>query len=74
MTVKQGAENVLLGCGADFSDFSITSLRDTTVIHQPPGDDTGFSYRLKSCAGILADAGFKVILLRDGLGAHIEIS
>ena len=74
MTIKQGAENVLHDCGTDFGDVLIMSLRDTTTIHQPSDSVSDFSQRLSTCADILADAGFRVVMFRDGRGGHIEIS
>jgi len=74
MTIKQGAEHVLLDCGTNFSDLLITSLHDTTTVHQPSDTASGFSQRLTTCANILADAGFRVVMFRDGRGGHIEIS
>ena len=74
MTIKQGAENVLRACGTDFSDLAITSRHDTTTIHQPSDSVSSFSERLSTCATVLAEAGFRVVMFRDGRGGHIEIS
>lgn len=74
MTIKQGAENVLVDCGTDFSDFSITSQHGTTTIHQPAEAGADFSPRLSTCASILNDAGFRVVMFRDGRGGHIQVS